>query len=125
MKSALRARLSCPNWKQKLPWVLLGIRTAHKEDLGWSSSESVYGALLTVLGDFTLPNTSDTRLFRQLQQQVRSLVPVLTSQHGTVPFRFPHNLQHAKFVFIHRDAHVLQCPYEGPFNVIHPGDKTL
>ena len=127
LKSALRARLSGPNWIQELPWVLLGIRTAPKEDLGCSSAELVYGAPLTVPGDFSMPNTSDTRLFRQLQQQVRSLVPVPTSQHGTVPFRIPHNLQHAKFVFIRRDAHrsPLQCPYEGPFRVIHPGDKSF
>ena len=120
LKSALRARLSGPNWIQELPWVLIGIRTAPKEDLGCSSGELVYSAPLTVPGDFTLLNTSDTHLFCQLQQQVRSLVPVPTSQHGTVPFRIPHKLQHAKFVFIHRDAHrtLLQCPYEGPFKVI-------
>ena len=44
LKSALRARLSTPNWIQELPWVLLGIRTAPKEDLGYSSAELVYGA---------------------------------------------------------------------------------
>lgn len=39
LKSALRARLSGPNWLDELPWVLLGIRTAPKEDLGCSSAE--------------------------------------------------------------------------------------
>ena len=84
LKSALRARLSGPNWIQELPWVLLGIRTVPKADLGCSSAELMYGALLTVAGNFTLPNTSDTRLFRQLQQQVRSLVPV--QLHNMVRF---------------------------------------
>ena len=32
LKSALRARLTGPNWFQELPWVLLVIRTAPKED---------------------------------------------------------------------------------------------
>ena len=102
---------------QEWPWVLLGIRTAPKD---CSSAELVYSAPLTVPGDFTC-------LFSQLQQQVHTLVPVPTSQHGTVPFRIPHNLQHAKFVFIRQDAHrtPLQCPYKGPFKVIHPGDKTF
>ncbi|KAI0241039.1 hypothetical protein LSAT2_002963, partial [Lamellibrachia satsuma] len=40
------------NWLDELPWVLLGIRTAPKEDLGCSSAELVYGAPLTVPGDF-------------------------------------------------------------------------
>ena len=52
LKAALRARLTGPNWSNELPWVLLGIRTAPKEDLGCSSAEMVYGAPLTVPGDF-------------------------------------------------------------------------
>ena len=32
LKSALLARLTGPNWIDELPWVLLGIRTAPKED---------------------------------------------------------------------------------------------
>ena len=52
LKSALRARLTGPNWTQELPWVLLGVRTAPKEDLGCSSAEMVYSAPLTVPGDF-------------------------------------------------------------------------
>ena len=43
LKTSLRARLTGPQWAQVLPWVLLGIRTAPKEDLGCSSAELVYG----------------------------------------------------------------------------------
>ena len=133
MKSALRACLSGPNWIQELPWVLLGIRTMPKEDLGRSSAEIVFGAPLTVPGDFipsyvhTQSDITITRHLRQLHEQVRSLVPVPTSQHSAVSTSVPNNLQQAKFVFIHRDAHrtPLQRPYEGPFKVIQPGPKTL
>ena len=52
LKYALRACLTGPNWIEELPWVLLGIRTAPKEDLGCSSAELVYGATLSVPGDF-------------------------------------------------------------------------
>ncbi len=48
LKSALRARLTGPNWMDELPWVLLGIRTAPKEDLGCSTAELVYGAPLSL-----------------------------------------------------------------------------
>jgi len=42
LKASLRARLTGPNWLDELPWVLLGIRTAPKEDVGASSAELVY-----------------------------------------------------------------------------------
>lgn len=131
LKSALRARLGGPNWVQELPWVLLGIRTAPKEDLGCSPAEMVYGAPLTVPGDF-LPNSAhvhrdpDLHLC-QLRQQVRSIMPTPTSQHGGRNTSAPRELQHAKFVFIRRDSHrtPLQRPYEGPYRVIKPGQKTF
>ncbi|XP_059848486.1 CMP-N-acetylneuraminate-beta-galactosamide-alpha-2,3-sialyltransferase 2 isoform X2 [Hypanus sabinus] len=44
LKSALMARLRGANWADELPWVLLGIRTAPKDDLHASSAELVYGA---------------------------------------------------------------------------------
>ena len=130
LKSALRARLSGPNWTQELPWVLLGLRTAPKEDLGCSSAELVYGAPLTVPGDFT-PNTKENSDYQnqlqRLREQVRSLAPVPTSRHGTVHGSVPSDLQLAKFIFIRRDAHrgPFQRPYEGPFKVIQPGSKTF
>jgi len=64
--SALRTRLTGPIWTQELQWVLLGIRTAPKEDLGCSSAEMVYGAPLTVPGDF-IPNHSISDNNLQLQ----------------------------------------------------------
>ena len=128
LKSALRACLTGPSWTRELPWVLLGIRTAPKEDLGCSSAEMVYGAPLTVPGDFIPSHDIPDHLKLQcLQDRVRSLVPVPTSQHGAVHAALPRNLQQAKFVFIRRDTHrtPLQRPYEGPFKVIQPGSKTF
>ena len=55
LKAALRARLKGPNWADQLPWVLLGLRTAPREDLNASSAELVFGAALTVPGDFIAP----------------------------------------------------------------------
>ncbi|KAJ8361775.1 hypothetical protein AAFF_G00422180 [Aldrovandia affinis] len=44
-------------WFDTLPWVLLGLRTAPKADLGASSAELVYGQPLHVPGEF-LPSCS-------------------------------------------------------------------
>ena len=53
LKASLKCRLNGPNWIDELPWVLLGLRTAPKEDLRSSSAELVYGSPLTVPGDFS------------------------------------------------------------------------
>ena len=66
MKAALRARLDSAgdNWTDQLPWVLLGIRTAFKEDLHMSSAELVFGKPLSVPSDFvgSSTDTSDPTL---------------------------------------------------------------
>ena len=101
LKSALRARLSCPNWINELPWVLLGIRTTPKEDLGCSSAEVVYGAPLSVPGEFGLgTNTKRDLSLQQLREQVGSLKPIPTSWHRSTPSHTPATLQAAKYVFI-------------------------
>ena len=58
LKAALKARLTGNNWVEELPLVLLGLKTAPKEDLGCSSAEIVYGEPLTAPGEFTLPQAS-------------------------------------------------------------------
>ena len=39
LKEALKARLVDNDWVLALPWVMLGIRTAPKEDLNCSAAE--------------------------------------------------------------------------------------
>ena len=53
--------------------------------------------------------------------------PSPISQHGTVPASVRHDLQQAKFVFIHCDTHRTphQYSYEGPYTVPQPGLKTF
>ena len=50
LKAALKARLTGNNWVEELPWVLLGLKTASKEDLGCSLAEIVYGEPFTIFG---------------------------------------------------------------------------
>lgn len=129
MKASLRARLKGPDWINELPWVLLGLRTAPKEDLDTSSAELVYGAPLTVPGDFLANPTSvpsPASLLSGVRDKVRNLVPLPTSRHGNFPPSVPPELSHSKFVFVRRGfKSPLHCPYEGPFKVLQPGDKTF
>ena len=88
-----------------------------KEDLGCSSAEIVFGAPLTMPGDFipscTCTHSDIMRHLCQLCEQAHSFVPVPMSQHGMVSTSVPHNLQQARYVLICRDAHrtPLQQPY--------------
>ncbi len=52
LKNSLRALLCGPDWASHLPWVLLGLRAAPKEDAGVSSAELEYGSPLTLPGQF-------------------------------------------------------------------------
>ena len=129
LKAALKCRLSGPNWVEELPWVLLGLRTVPKEDLGTSSAELVYGHPLAVPGDF-FPDGDSRSVSTELQRQrdrVGTLRPTPTSAHGQqhIHTNVSEALKKAKFVFVRRDAQrkPLQNPYDGPFEVIDQAPK--
>jgi hypothetical protein len=55
VKEALRARRCGSGWLEHLPWVLLGIRSAPKEECGISAAEAVFGIPLTIPGQVARP----------------------------------------------------------------------
>ena len=130
LKASLRARLTNDNWVDTLPVVLLGIRTAWKEDLNCSVAELTYGTTLRVPGCFfnSPPSTQDhvslLSKLREAMSQQRARQP---SQKGTQQNYIPSTLFAADQVFVRRDAHehlpALQRPYEGPFRVIERRNK--
>ena len=130
MKAALRASLKDGDWVDRLPWVMLGLRCAPKEDLRSSSAELVYGQALRVPGNF-IPDASvpwsAAKQRSSLLETAKVFAPVPTSQHGTPTFRMPPDLRTVDYVFIRHDAHrgPLRPPYDGPFKVLSHGDKCL
>ncbi len=56
LKEALRARNCGADWADHLPWVLLGIRAARKDDTGVSLAELVYGYGLVLPGELQVPS---------------------------------------------------------------------
>lgn len=124
LKAALKARLQTPKWIDELPWVLLGIRTAPKEDLKMSSAELLYGTTLSVPGTFISGNqTPMTNACRESTP----FLPTSTNRHCRPATYIPPDLQSAKHVFIRRGAHKgpLQTPYEGPYEVLKNGSKAM
>merc|ERR1712020_624705 len=127
LKAALKARLSGPNWVDELPWVLLGLRTTPKEDLNASPADLVYGAPLTVPGDFIqeTPQAPVNEHLRQLREKVSDLRPIPASAHGQTKSNVPDSLSKAKFVFVRKDSNKspLQTPYDGPYEVLRRAEK--
>ena len=128
MKASLRASLKDSGWVDRLPWVMLGLRTAPKEDLQSSSAELVYGQPLRVPGDFVPDSTipwSSAHQRTVLQDRARLFAPVPTSRHSLPQSYTPPRLSSAEYVFIRHDAHrgPLQPPYDGPFRVLETGVK--
>ncbi|KAL6490077.1 hypothetical protein MHYP_G00004220 [Metynnis hypsauchen] len=128
MKAALRASLRDEGWIDRLPWVMLGLRSAPKEDLQASSAELVYGQTLRVPGDF-LPCVTHPWSASQQRQVFQGLsssfAPVPMSRHGVQQPHIPLSLHKAGYVFVRHDAHrgPLRPVYDGPFRVLEPGDK--
>ena len=130
MKAALRASLTDSNWADRLPWVMLGLRSAPKEDLQTSSAELVYGQPLRVPGEFLPEAASPWSAYshRAVSRGVaEAFVPIPTSRHCVPQSYVPKDLRLAKYVFIRHDSHrtPLQPPYDGPFRVLEAGAKNF
>ncbi|KAK7877067.1 hypothetical protein WMY93_032222 [Mugilogobius chulae] len=129
MKAALRASLVDNCWADRLPWVMLGLRSAPKEDLRCSSAELVLGQPLRVPGEFLSGfsrSAADTRSRSIPLGEARVFAPV--AAHHCLPQSYvPKDLMSAKYVFIRHDAHrsPLQPPYDGPFRVLESGPKDF
>jgi transposase InsO family protein len=76
LKEALKARAASSDWDSHLPWVMLGIRTAPREDSAVSAAELVYRVALAVPAQFiTTAEPPPEAFVRQLQAGVPCAVP--------------------------------------------------
>jgi hypothetical protein len=117
-------------WTGALPLVLLGIRSAWKEDLNASSAELVYGSPLWLPGEFFAPFpakcTDITSFASRLRVHIAKLRPVPASQHAMPSTFIFKDLATASHVFLWQGALLgaLQAPYLGLYRVLHRGEKT-
>jgi hypothetical protein len=128
----LKAAIMChedKKWTEALPLVLLGIRTAYKEDLQSSAAELVYGEPLRVPGEFLIPaapKVEASAFIQQLHRLMDQLRPTPAARHAS-PATFIHkDLRDSTHVFLRHDAirRALEPPYSGPHKIITRADKT-
>ena len=130
LKASLRAALTDGDWVDRLPWVMLGLRTAVRSDLQASAAELVFGQTLRVPGEF-VPNATEpwsaAQYLKNIRSDVTPFVPTPTSAHCTQLNYIPSDLCDAPFVFVRHDAHrgPLRPPYDGPFRVVNHGQKCF
>ena len=120
-------------WLEALPLVLLGMRSAIKEDLNASPAELVYGEPLRRPGEFLAPHPGPdrqedtTNFVARLRQQMATLRPAPASRHTTsTPFMFQ-ELKTCKHVFLRDDMvhKSRQPPYTGPHPVVSRDEKSI
>jgi hypothetical protein len=100
LKDALRSRLAGLQWPEHLPWVLMGLRAAPKEESTVSSAELVFGAPLTLLRQ--LLSTPETPV-QEVVEALPSMQPPPTRQisYAEAASGLQH-LQQAEFVYVRK-----------------------
>lgn len=115
-------------WVDHLPTILLGLRTAYKEDLGASAAEIVYGTTLRIPGEFFEKDErrrSRDEIVNQLRELMSKIRPTDTAWHTTKPTFVHKALKDCTHVFVRARPirPSLSYPYEGPFLVINRTPK--
>ena len=131
LKERLMARSpSASDWMTNLPFVLLGIRTALRDDTGFSPAHLTYGGPLRLPGEFlapspVLPGSSD--FVANLQTVLRTASPFPLLHNASQSVHLPADLRSCDSVFVRIDAikRPLTPPYCGPFTVLERGPKIF
>lgn len=127
----LKAAILCHNpdrWTEHLPMILLGLRSAYKEDIKASPAEMVFGTTLKIPSEFFTHNTkisTTTDFAINLREAMQNLRPTETTWHGQRGVFVHSDLNTCKQVFVRNDSirPSLSLPYDGPFEVISRNEK--
>ena len=121
LKASLKACQNPSHWVDSLPLVLLGVRTALKEDLGCSTAELVYGTTLRLPGEYFCPIQKDSlagpaEYVVGLREAMQWLKATPTQKQPGPKIHVSKDLSSTTHVFIRQDAvrKPLQQPYSGP-----------
>jgi hypothetical protein len=129
----LKAAIKChetEGWTEVLPIVLLGIRTAWKEELNATPAEYVFGESIKLPGQFleeseTLEDKNDD-IIEKIKQIIKKLRPK-SKKHGEKSTFIFKDMKTTPQVFVRHGPALgtLQQPYDGPYKVLSRGLKTF
>jgi Integrase core domain len=128
LKAALCARCGGTRWAEELPWVLLGLRAAPRDNTGVSPAELIYGKQLVLPGQFVNSPASQEQLLEDVHATLTGFGPVPTLHAGLVvdrPVKLPEELLAADYVLVRTDGAKppLARPYEGPYQVLQQSNQ--
>ena len=125
VKDALKTQADPHHWLEKLPLILLSMRSAVKEDLGYSTAELMFGVNLRLPCDLLVRNrnpalTDITEYNQRLQTFMNEVGPAQSRPAQTSEGYLDPKLKTATHVFVRVDRvrRPLEAPYEGPFEVV-------
>ena len=122
IKEALRAKGAENTWADHLPWVLLGLRAAPKDETGISTAEATLGQQLIMPGQIQKPDDMSLDAPRAppavIPETKRSYAEVVGGRS---------DLDRARMVYVRRGGvhPTLQPSYDGPFHVLESGRCTF
>ena len=132
LKTSLKAQENPSSWYSNLGYVLLGMRSALKSDLGCSVAELTLGIRLRLPGEFFLQENVNDCIQHNYTQYRNNLSNFLNSLKTSVPRESNSRkefisklLTTCSHVFVRQDGrkHPLQRAYYGPFPVLARSPK--
>nr|XP_031847203.1 uncharacterized protein LOC116433347 [Nomia melanderi] len=129
LKTAIRCQEN-KNWTETLPAVLLGSRTACKEDIEASTAELVHGETLCLPGEFFIEDEhpiNENICLQKLQKQMKLIKPIQTVHHSENKVFIHANMYTCTYVFLRVNAiePPLALPHEGPYPVMDRFSEQL
>lgn len=130
LKTAIKCHAT-NDWVSVLPIVLLGLRSAFKQDIQATAAEMIYGKSLRLPGDFFSTSSpvnshSDQSEFAaKLREQIQSLRPSPAAHHHREKTFIQNDMKTATHVFVRNDRvkPPFQPPYDGPFKILNRHEK--
>jgi transposase InsO family protein len=126
VKEALRARGCGAAWADHLPWVMLGIRAAPKEDSNVSPARMVYGTELLLPGQLPAEGDGGRPPPAADSGQPPPSIPLRQRSYAEAARGPLRQLAAAEWVYVRRGAVAgpMATPYVGPYRVLQHGEKT-